>query len=229
MWREPIEILVAIGHGRSFGQDSAVLGRKISGIFPCALWQNLQNRVPLPTTALVTDIGNDLLYGAPPDRLLEWVECCLDRLAEAGATTVITQLPVLNIERLSERRFQIFRRVLFPRSTLTLGDAKRLVRELNEGLIAIGGARKISAIPVSPAWYGLDPIHIMRRAQREAWPAFFAHWDPTQEQLGFPRPSLLMAAYLASLAPLEWSQFGFARRHAQPCAGFSDGTTISLY
>ena len=99
----------------------SVFGRKISGIFPCALWQDLQNRPPLPTAALVTDIGNDLLYGVTPDRLLEWVERCLDRLADAGAATVVTQLPIDSIERLGEARFRFFRRLLFPRSTAHFG------------------------------------------------------------------------------------------------------------
>src|SRR3954465_11577323 len=73
-WPEPVEIMAAMGHGRSYGQDSSVLGRKISGIFPCALWQDLQNRRRLPTSALVTDIGNDMLYGIPPNQILNWVE-----------------------------------------------------------------------------------------------------------------------------------------------------------
>ena len=147
-------------------------GRKISGIFPCALWQDLQSRAKLPTTALITDIGNDILYGVTPDRLLNWVEQCLDRLAEAGAATVVTQMPVGSIERLGERRFQFFRRLLFPRSTLTLADAKRVVREINERLIALGETRKISVIPVSASWYGFDPIHLKRRMHREAWSDF---------------------------------------------------------
>src|ERR1700741_1738016 len=77
-WDEPIEIMAAMGHGRSYGQDSRVLGRKISGIFPCALWQDLQNRAAMPTTALLTDIGNDLMFGATHDRLQNWIEGCLD-------------------------------------------------------------------------------------------------------------------------------------------------------
>ncbi len=205
------------------------MGRKIPGIFPCALWQDLQSRAKLPTTALITDIGNDLLYGATPDRLLDWVERCLDRLAEAGATAVVTQLPALNIERLGERRFQFFRRLLFPRSTLTLANAKRFVREINERLVEWGDSRKIAVIPVSTAWYGFDPIHLTRRAQREAWPALLAGWRSAGEALPVSRSSLLMSAYLAALAPLEWSQFGLARRTAQPCGRFFDGTTISLY
>jgi hypothetical protein len=166
IWCEPVEFMAAMGHGRSYGQDTSVFGRKISGIFPCALWQDLQNRPSLPTAALVTDIGNDLLYGVPPDRLYEWVVQCLDRLTAAGATTVVTQLPIENVERLSEARFHFFRRLLFPRSRLTLADVKVLVRDFNERLIELGESRKISVIPVSSAWYGLDPIHLKRRANR---------------------------------------------------------------
>ncbi|HEY3395822.1 MAG TPA: hypothetical protein VGK58_24180, partial [Lacipirellulaceae bacterium] len=125
-WGEPLEIMAAIGHGRSYGQDSTVFGRKISGIFPCALWQDLQKRPALPTSALVTDIGNDLLYGVPPEQVLEWVGRCLDRLADVDATTLVTELPIASIERLSESRFQFFRRLFFPRSKLTCKGAQSL-------------------------------------------------------------------------------------------------------
>src|SRR5882757_9397795 len=148
-WSEPVEIMAAMGHGRSYGQDSVVLGRKISGIFPCALWQDLQSRAALPTTALITDIGNDLLYGATPDRLLDWIERSLDHLARANANVIVTQLPIDSIKALSERRFTLFRRVLFARSTLTLAGAIDLAHEMNERLAIAGALRKISVIPVS--------------------------------------------------------------------------------
>jgi hypothetical protein len=228
-WSEPIEFMVAMGHGRSYGQDSAILGRKISGIFPCALWQDLQAREKLPTTALITDSGNDLLYGATPEQLLDWVERCLDRLAEAGAATLVTQLPADSVEGLGERRFQFFRRLLFPRSTLTLADAKEFVAGINERLLDLANARKISVIPVSVQWYGYDPIHIKRSVHREAWPELLAGWRATGASLAVSRSSLALFVYLAMLTPLEWSQFGFARRTAQPCGRFHDGTTISLY
>lgn len=228
-WREPIDFMVAMGHGRSYGQDSAVFGRKIPGIFPCALWQDLQQRAPLPTTALVTDIGNDLLYGVTPNRLLNWVERCADHLIDAGATTVITQLPTASIERLGEKRFAFFRTILFPRSNLTLAHTKQYVREINERLTALTVTPKLSVIPASGAWYGFDPIHVKRRSFHIAWPTILAAWIAGQEEIVFARSSLLMTAYLASLAPLEYSRFGIKRCVAQPCAQFPDGTTISLY
>src|SRR5262249_27599977 len=148
---EPVEIMAAIGHGRSYGQNSVVLGRKISGIFPCALWKDLQTRAPLPTAALVTDIGNDLLYDVPIERIIEWIEGCLDRLAAVGANTVVTQLPMNSVDRVSAARYRLFRTLLFPKCTLSLSDVKRSAAQLNERLVEIAAQRKMPAIPVSGA------------------------------------------------------------------------------
>jgi hypothetical protein len=228
-WSEPVEIMAAMGHGRSYGQDSSVLGKKISGIFPCALWQDLQNRPSLPTAALVTDIGNDMLYGIAPEQIVAWVERCLDRLAEVGAATIVTQLPIGSIDRLGERRFQFFRRIFFPRSKLTLGDARVLAREINDRLIEIGQTRKIPVISASAAWYGVDPIHLKWNMKRHAWPVLLAAWRAIDEPFAFTRSSVWTAAYLAGLEPCDYAQFGFRRHVAQPNGRLYDGTTVSLY
>jgi hypothetical protein len=229
IWREPVEIMAAIGHGRSYGRESTVLGRKISGIFPCTLWKDLQNRRPLPTTALVTDVGNDLGYGETPDRIINWVEQCLDRLDSVGATTVVTQLPVESLARVGERRFRLFRTLLFPSCKLSRGEVVSLANELNEKLIALGEVRKVSVISASGAWYGYDPIHLRRASWREAWPTILSAWCDDHSLSVAPRSSLARWAYLRCLAPSERAIFGFERRAAQPSGRLRDGTTISLY
>jgi hypothetical protein len=229
MWGEPVEIMAAIGHGRSYGQDSQVFGRKISGIFPCALWQDLQNRPSLPTSALVTDIGNDLLHGVPPKQVLEWVGQCLDRLSDVGATTLVTELPVASIARLSEWRYRFFRRLFFPRSKLAYKHAQTLAVGLNRELAALCQARKIPIIPVSDEWYGLDPIHMKRGVRWKAWPTLLAGWRGVDDIIKVARSPFWTSAYLASLAPHEHSLFGIRRRKPQPSGRLPDGTTISLY
>jgi hypothetical protein len=228
-WSEPVEIMVSMGHGRSYGAETSFFGKKISGIFSCALWRDLQNRPQLPATALVTDIGNDLVYGISPDQMLDWVERCLDRLAESGATPAITQMPVESIERLGERRFQFFRRALFPRSKLTLAEARKFVREINERIITIGQERKIPVIPVSASWYGFDPIHLKRAIKCVAWPTMLSSWRASDEPFTITPSTLWTTAYLAGLAPSEHSFFGIRRRAEQPSGRLNDGTTISLY
>jgi hypothetical protein len=138
-------------------------------------------------------------------------------------------LPAESIERLGERRFELYRRLLFAGSKLTLADARRLVREINERLIQISNLRKISVIPASNEWYGFDPIHIRRRSERAAWSKLLAAWREAHEPFSVLRSSPWMIAYLATLSPLEWSRFGIARRTPQPSGRFFDGTTISLY
>ena len=229
MWDEPLEIMAAMGHGRSYGQDSAVLGRKISGIFSCALWQDLQARPHLPTAALVTDIGNDLVYGVPIHQILEWVTRCLDRLAEAGASTIVTELPIASLQSLSEARFQFFRWLFFPRRTLTLDEVRSLAGALNDELLELCRKRKIPTISAEKSWYGLDPIHLKRRSHRHAWPALLAAWRAAQEPVMLRRGSVWLSAYLSCLTPFEQSLFGVRRQTAQPCGRLADGTTISLY
>jgi hypothetical protein len=206
-----------------------MLGRKISGIFPSALWKDLQSRPPLPTVALATDVGNDLGYGVSVPDVVSWVDGCLDHLERAEATTIITELPLARLERLSERQFVFFRTLFFPKSQLTFSEIRRRAVDLNDSLLALGMQRNISVIPVSGAWYGLDPIHLKRSAWREAWPALLSSWRSGEGIVVRPRTSFARWAYLRSLAPAEHHIFGFARRARQPSGMLADGTTISFY
>src|SRR4029079_4612163 len=138
-------------------------------------------------------------------------------------------MPAASIERLGERRLYFFRRMFFPRSKLTLADARVLVREINERLLVIGQKRKIPVISASESWYGFDPIHLKWNMKRHAWPVLLAAWRAIDEPFTFAPSSLWMAAYLAGLEPFEYSQFGFRRRSAQPNGLLNDGTTISIY
>ncbi|MGE3640206.1 MAG: hypothetical protein AB7G28_16755 [Pirellulales bacterium] len=229
IWREPVEIMAAIGHGRSYGRDSRVLGRKISGIFPSPLWKDLQTRAPLETVALVTDVGNDLGYQVRVDEIASWVDGCLAHLERARATTVITELPLARMERLSEREFLFFRTLFFPKARITFDELRADAYALNARLQELGERRKISVIPASGAWYGRDPIHLRRAVWREAWPTILSAWHEREPLSIRPRASFARWAYLRSLKPAERVVFGRAERTAQPSGMLRDGTTISLY
>jgi hypothetical protein len=229
LWGEPVEVMAAMGYGRSYGQPSKVLGRKISGIFPCALWQDLQSRPAMPTTAVITDVGNDILYGATPAQILEWVSGCLDRLLERGATTTIVELPIGSLERLGAARFRIFRSIFFPDSRLTLDSAVTAAWETNAGLAELGRSRKMPVIPVPAAWYGIDPIHLRAGARAEAWQTIVSACGRNGPLASTASAPVWERAYLHLLAPHERSIFGLRQRAAQPSGRMRDGTTISLY
>jgi hypothetical protein len=230
----PLDAWAALGHGRSYGQRSVVLGRALPGIVECGLWDALNGAPSLPTTALVTDVGNDILYGTPVDRIAGWVEVCLDRLAAAHARPVLTALPLANLNTLTERRFRFFRSVLFPLSRLTLAEATDRARSLDARLRDMALARGLRLIEPRATWYGIDPIHIRMRHWPTAWGEILSAMsaqacpsvsDPT------PRAVSALAHWLRLrlLAPDRRWLLGIEQHRAQPALRLGDGSTVSIY
>jgi hypothetical protein len=229
VWGRPLEVLAALGHGRSYGLRSRVLGRELPGITACGLWDELAHRPAAATAALVTDIGNDLVYGASVSSILGWVGESLDRLAASEARTVMTLLPLASVESLSDWRFKIARTCAFPRSRAQLNEILHQARELNAGLIRLAERRRVQLVEQRGGWYGFDAIHIRLRHWRTAWSEILAPWSDASQSTPRARGSLTRWLYLRSLPPLERKLFGRERRAAQPSGRLRDGTTIALY
>lgn len=228
-WGAPLDLLGAFGHGRSYGIESWVLGRSLPGIVDCALWETLPSRSPATTAALVTDVGNDLLYGVEVRQIIAWVQTCLERLANNHARTIVTELPIENLERLGPLRYNLFRSILFPRCRLTLAEMLNRARELNQQLLEL--AHHFSATTVQPQqeWYGIDPIHIRKRGRSRAWREIFSNWTVADKPVNHLQRSLGLWLTLQSLKPFQRHFLGRQRLHPQPCARLSEGSLISLY
>ena len=222
LWGSPLEVLAALGHGRSYGLTSRVLGRELPGIKQSGLWEALAARPPAETAALVTDIGNDLLYGAPVESILGWVSDSLERLDAARARTVLTLLPIANVEALSAWRYWLVRSCAFPKCRAGLEEILDAARRLNDGLKRLGDE-------VVRLTDREREIHIRLRHWRAAWREILSAWSDTPVGASAARGSLTRWFYLRSLPPLERRLFGRERRAAQPSGRLRDGTTIALY
>ena len=165
-WGSPLDILAAIGHGRSYGATSSVLGRSLPGILQCGLWEDLQQRPPLPTAALVTDIGNDLVYGHDVDVILRWLETCLERLHRLVDRLVITRLPLASIAQTPDWQKRLLISLIFPGSRIDPVQTLVKAHELDRQLVAFASRYRAYVVQPDRAWYGWDPIHISRVSQR---------------------------------------------------------------
>lgn len=221
----PLEILAALGHGRSFGLESRFLGvRRLPGIVGCRLWEDLDRRPPLPTFALVGDVGNDLLYGAGVPQIAGWVGTCLDRLEERGAEIILTLLPIASLVKVSAVRYHLVRSILFPGRRAAPWDAMlESVRELNERLRQLGLAHGARLVEPSPSWFGIDPIHVRRSLRHAAWNHILRH--PRLPHEG----SLAGGGRLPLFGAAELRLFGARLSNPQPVCRFKDGTTVALY
>ena len=229
VWGSSIDVFAALGHGRSYGMQSSVLGRTLPGITDCGLWAALGQRSSVPTAALMTDIGNDILYGAPAEQIVKWTEWCIDQMQKVTARIVMTELPLCNLSQLSPWRFRFFRSILFPSCRLDFDTVIQRVYELNKQLSELSARRGITKIEPKGEWYGWDPIHIKMRHCPLAWREILATWldDPSLPRAY--RRSLRRWLYLHSLAPESRWMFGLQQQCRQPAGKLADGTSISLY
>ena len=227
----PVDFLFAMGHGRSYGRRSTVLGRSLPGIVECGLWKELDQeagRPTPPTYALVTDIGNDVMYGAPVATIGQWLEACLDRLAAAGARIVMTRLPMASIERLSPLRYHVARTILFPAHGMTMADAVAGARDLDDVIRGLGARPGVRLAEQDGRWFGVDPIHIRKRHEITAWKGILGGWEEGGGEVRV-RPSALRWARLRLLTPQKWWLLGRERGRPQPAGHLPDGSTISLF
>lgn len=215
----PVEALVACGHGRSYGAWSRFLGvRRLPGILECGLWRELGRRPPLPTFALVTDVGNDLVYGAGAERTAGWVEACLDRLAGPGAGITMTLLPLKRLERLSGWQVRLAVSLLFPGREAPWPALLDQARELDGRLRRMGRERGVRLVEPEAAWYGIDPLHPRRSRRREVWARAIPGPEPSATRPRIP----LFAAEETRLS-------GLVLRRFQPAVRLADGTAVSFY
>lgn len=240
----PLEVLAAAGLGRSYGGWSRVLRRELPGIREAGLWTALRDahaERPLPTVALLVDVGNDLVYGTRAEEVAGWVATCLERLAAVDARTTLALLPMPSVEALGSVRFGLVRAVLFPRHRVHLDDVRREARALQERLRALAAERRASAVEQDGDWYGLDPIHVRPRRAARAWSTVLAAWDPAAAGKTLSRAALPPSALSRSaLSRSERTRVRRARaalrrvggrtlHSAQPAARLDDGSTLALY
>jgi hypothetical protein len=162
------EILAAVGHGRAYGVFSQVVWRGLPGIAECGLWRQLNAMESRPTYALLTDIGNDIVYELTPEQVLRAVERCIDRLQRQSAQIVVTNLPIASVERLSERRYTFFRNLFYPFCKLSRDETLSRVRAVHVGLVDMAVRRQFLLVEQEAHWFGSDGIHV-NYWQREAF------------------------------------------------------------
>jgi hypothetical protein len=200
----------------------------LPGIASCELWSELSARASLPTALLVTDIGNDLLYGASPQQICSWVERCIRNVASVCSSMVFTQLPVDSLMRVGRVRFFLMRTILFPKSRLRYEQALEDARALNRLVLDMACRWDANVVEPKRSWYGFDPIHIRRRRSHEAWQAMLSCWRESSS-LEPMRLSVASRRRMRWLRPRRRRLFGIEQCRTQPATVLPDGSRISIY
>lgn len=170
-WGPRVEVLSAHGHGRSYGASSRFWMRSLPGILQSGLWRQLDALPPAPTRALVTDVGNDILYGFTAGQVLAWVDEAIARLQRITTDITLTGLPLAGIATLTPGRFLAVRSLVVPWCRLSLTHVRDTAERVHDGLVTLAARRRVAFFALEPSWYGVDPIHIRPSRWRSAWQA----------------------------------------------------------
>jgi hypothetical protein len=230
-WGRDTELFAALGLGRSYGATSRVLVRALPGLLQCGLWSALVGRPKVTTRALVTDVGNDILYGSPPAEILDWVEACVDRLQTMTDDIVVTDLPIGRLRRLSRLEFAAFRTVFYPPCRLSFAEVMHTAEQVSEGLVALAGRRGLRAVRLERDWYGLDPIHIRPSQWGTAWGRILDGSSAPVVLRGKERSRMSVgeALRLYAMRPERERLLGIERVTAQRGAPLPGGGRVWLY
>ncbi len=161
---------------------STVFSRELPGVLECGLWPALESHVRShgdatgPRVALVTDIGNDLLYQVSLSQVISWLDECLERLASLGFESVVATLPMSSVMSMSALRFTLARNLLFPECPLSWNDVRTISTDLDTAVRGIAESRGLEVVVPRGKWYSADPIHIRQSRQRRAFQAMCGRW-----------------------------------------------------
>ena len=224
-WGPDVEVFAALGHGRSYGVRSRFMARELPGILESGLWHQLQSAGDAAATrALITDVGNDIIYGFSPDQTIGWIEEATERLHRFTSNITLTDLPLASIRALSNAKYLALRSIIAPQCRLSLVQVVDGTERVNEGLIELARRHGLSLLHLKPEWYGVDPIHIRPSLWHRAW----------QEILGAPieravRPPLSEAVRLYLMRPQRRWLFGIEQVSPQPGLTLPSGGRVWMY
>jgi hypothetical protein len=224
-WGPGVEVVAALGHGRSYGVRSRLGMRTRPGILESGLWRGLESLPPTAMRALVTDVGNDILYGFPAQQVVAWVAEAVRRLQQFTADVVLTDLPLASLRRLSTAKFLLFRSILVPSCRLSLPEALEAAERVDAGLAELAAARGVRLLRLRPEWYGFDPIHIRPARWRAAWQQILGGASHGSVAAG----ATLEGLRLYSMPPERQWLFGVERWKPQSGVALRSGARLWLY
>jgi hypothetical protein len=162
--------LIASGPGRAYCTSGGLLNVSYPPIYVSDIFEVARDKSEsgYRVVALVTDIGNDIMYGVSIEKILETIQQVFSRLQSINAEIFYTTLPGAFEKRNHPIRFCILRSLLFPRSTVTYDEATAGIIKVNRFLKESTG-KYGHLIPDMNRYLGFDKIHYGWLRAHSAW------------------------------------------------------------
>ena len=170
--REKTEFLNALGPGRGFCSRGGMFNFSYSPILVSRVIESAEKKSKnaFCTAVLITDIGNDLMYGVSAETLIDSLDAVIDRMLGWNANIFLTSIHVNLKKDLGPTTFFLLRFLFYPSSKITFEEADLLVTKLNRYLEEKSRINeRVHLIAGMETFAGLDKIHFSILKAHSAW------------------------------------------------------------
>jgi len=166
----PASFVHAMGPGRGYVSRGGILNAIYSPILNCGILEAVRNKKikDQSVVALITDIGNDIMYGVSSEKIINGLQYLLNSLGEFKTNIFITLIPVDLENDISELHFHIIRQIYFPKSPVKYSQASNNIKAINKFILQSSN-KKITVINDMKQFCGIDKIHYSILKSQSAW------------------------------------------------------------
>ncbi|MFQ5444990.1 MAG: hypothetical protein ACE5EK_10285, partial [Nitrospinales bacterium] len=129
----PLLVLNALGPGRGYCAEGGIFNVVYPPIRACGIMDAVREKAkpPCRVVALITDIGNDIMYGVPVKTITDCVVELLKTFRELDANVLMTSIPSSMERDIGKIPFAILRTLFYPKSQVERSQAASAVIEIN--------------------------------------------------------------------------------------------------
>ncbi|MBC8283208.1 MAG: hypothetical protein H8E32_05285 [Nitrospinae bacterium] len=164
------EFLNALGPGRGFCARGGMFNFTYPPIQDCRVMEAAEKKTKHTRAVLITDIGNDLMYGVTADVLIECLDTLIDRMLQWEAEIFLTSIHVDMKKDVSPATFFILRFIFYPASKVTYEETDSFIVKVNSYLEEkTRKNEKVHLITGMESYAGSDKIHYSLLKTHQAW------------------------------------------------------------
>ena len=166
LYPRPVRFFNALGPGRAYCAEGGLLNFVYPPIGTCGILAAARGAPASRAVALVTDIGSDIMYDVPTEKIIAGLADLFEKLHAIDAAILATAIPQSLEKELDGFRFWCLRTLFYPKSRVGREQVARAVCEINRFLKTSANIRLISGLE---DYYGVDKIHFSLFKSHRAW------------------------------------------------------------
>ena len=166
------EFLNALGPGRGYCARGGLLNFTYSPIGECKVMESARAYAErgFRMTVLLTDIGNDIMYGVPESSLIECLDTLIEKSLQMNAEVFLTSIHVDVSKDMGKTSFKLLKSIFYPNSPVTFDQADSAVKKLNHYLAEKSlQNERVHLVSGLGEFCGMDKIHYGLFKSHLAW------------------------------------------------------------